>query len=131
MPPTPLMTKGTGTLARKWRKIKKRCSSFSSGDSVARNNQSPAPAQNRSCDNDNDYNDDGDDDVFAGHEDEGIAIGELEQSSDSSKLRNLKNKIQLWNRRRRSSQGGRPQKLFFFGMFGNKLDRLSQAKFSY
>ena len=30
MPPTPLMAKGTGTLARKWRKIRKRCSSFSS-----------------------------------------------------------------------------------------------------
>ena len=30
MPPTPLMTKSTGSLARKWRKIRKRCSSFSS-----------------------------------------------------------------------------------------------------
>ena len=30
MPPTPLMAKGTGSLARKWRKIRKRCSSFSS-----------------------------------------------------------------------------------------------------
>ena len=30
MPPTPLMSKGTGSLARKWRKIRKRCSSFSS-----------------------------------------------------------------------------------------------------
>lgn len=36
MPPTPLITKGTGTLARKWRKIKKRCSSFSSGDGISR-----------------------------------------------------------------------------------------------
>ena len=112
MPPTPLMTKGTGTLARKWRKIKKRCSSFSSGDAVQRNSGSPAPTQNRSCDSHNDNHDyhdndnDDDDDVFASHEDEGIAIGELEPSSDSSKLRNLKNKIQQqWNRRRRSSQG--------------------------
>lgn len=110
MPPTPLITKGTGTLARKWRKIKKRCSSFSSGDSVQRNGQSQAPAQNRSCDTNtggyhNGDDDDCDDDVFASHEDEGIAIGELEHSSDSSKLRNLKNKIQIWNRRRRSSQG--------------------------
>ena len=30
MPPTPLMAKSTGSLARKWRKIRKRCSSFSS-----------------------------------------------------------------------------------------------------
>ena len=104
MPPTPLMTKGTGTLARKWRKIKKRCSSFSSGDSVQRNNQSTTSTQNRSTDvNDEDC----DDDVFANHEDEGIAIGDPtnDQSSESSKLRNLKNKIQQWNRSRRNSQG--------------------------
>ena len=30
MAPTPLMAKSTGSLARKWRKIRKRCSSFSS-----------------------------------------------------------------------------------------------------
>ena len=36
MAPTPLLAKGNGTLARKWRKIKKRCSSFSSGDSLSR-----------------------------------------------------------------------------------------------
>ena len=30
MPPTPLIAKGTGSLARKWRNIRKRCSSFSS-----------------------------------------------------------------------------------------------------
>ncbi len=35
MAPTPLSTKGSGTLARKWRKLKKRCSSFSSGDNVS------------------------------------------------------------------------------------------------
>ena len=31
MAPTPLMNKGTGSLARKWKKIRKRCSSFSNG----------------------------------------------------------------------------------------------------
>ena len=111
MPPTPLMTKGTGTLARKWRKIKKRCSSFSSGDAVTRTNNSSTPAQDRSANNDLqdfEYNDDADDDVFANQDDEGIAIGDLagiEQNSDSSKLQNLKNKIKQWNRHRRSSQG--------------------------
>ena len=64
---------------------------------MQRNGQSQAPAQNRSCDTNtggyhNGDDDDCDDDVFASHEDEGIAIGELEHSSDSSKLRNLKNK---------------------------------------
>jgi hypothetical protein len=79
MPPTPLITKGTGTLARKWRKIKKRCSSFSSGDAVQRGGQ----GQNRSADSGADYNGaeyNDDDDVFtAAHDDEGIAIGEIEQ----------------------------------------------------
>ena len=109
MPPTPLMTKGTGTLARKWRKIKKRCSSFSSGDSVSRTSQQ-TPNQSRSTFHDDELNNDDDDEVFASHEDEGIAIGELtnggiDQNPDSSTLRSLKNKIQQWNRRRRSSQG--------------------------
>jgi len=48
MPPTPLITKGTGTLARKWRKIKKRCSSFSSGDGISR---SPSSLGKQDCHN--------------------------------------------------------------------------------
>ena len=36
MAPTPLLSKGsTSSLARRWRKLKKRCSSFSSGDTLS------------------------------------------------------------------------------------------------
>ena len=112
MAPTPLLAKGNGTLARKWRKIKKRCSSFSSGDSLSRsksedrsmvglhhNNLSIQPTQVE-C---------GMGDDLRTQEDEGIAIGEPNATlnTDASKFRHLRDKLQQWNsdlRRRRSSQ---------------------------
>ena len=80
MAPGPLLTKGNGTLARKWRKIKKRCSSFSSGDIL---NATHLSRSKSTCDD----------------EDEGIG--------NDNKV-TLRDKITSWNtelRRRRSSQG--------------------------
>ena len=94
MAPTPLLSKGNGTLARKWRKIKKRCSSFSSGDNLSR-----SKSEDRGQDISEPLE----------HEDEGIAIGEPNATlhTDASKFRHLRDKLQQWNsdlRRRRSSQ---------------------------
>ena len=96
MAPTPLLAKGNGTLARKWRKIKKRCSSFSSGDSLPR-----SPVKEPTED-------------IQGHsnrdvEDEGIAIGEPNATlnTEASKFRHLRDKLQQWNtdlKKRRNSQ---------------------------
>ena len=112
MAPTPLLAKGNGTLARKWRKIKKRCSSFSSGDSLSRsksedrsivglhhNNLSVQPTQVE-C---------GMGDDLRTQEDEGIAIGEPNATlnTDASKFRHLRDKLQQWNsdlKKRRNSQ---------------------------
>lgn len=95
MAPTPLLSKGNGTLARKWRKIKKRCSSFSSGDNLSRSKSEDRGQEVSEVLRD---------------EDEGIAIGEPNATlhTDASKFRHLRDKLQQWNsdlRRRRSSQG--------------------------
>ena len=109
MAPTPLLAKGNGTLARKWRKIKKRCSSFSSGDSLSRSKsedgrygQNQLQQQAAMADQD---------DLPAGQalEDEGIAIGEPNATlnTDASKFRHLRDKLQQWNsdlKKRRNSQ---------------------------
>ena len=97
MAPTPLLSKGNGTLARKWRKIKKRCSSFSSGDHLSR-----SKSEDRG-----DLRTQEDPEIRL--EDEGIAIGEPNATlhTDASKFRHLRDKLQQWNsdlRRRRSSQ---------------------------
>lgn len=105
MAPTPLLSKGNGTLARKWRKIKKRCSSFSSGDALARSksqerdNIEGGHHQPRRSNHDQDEEEG----------EEGIAIGEPNATlnTDASKFRHLRDKLQQWNsdlRRRRSSQ---------------------------
>ena len=105
MAPTPLLAKGNGTLARKWRKIKKRCSSFSSGDSMSRSKSEDRHERNNAdCLTTVDINEHTRDIV-----DEGIAIGEPNATlnTDASKFRHLKDKLQQWNsdlRRRRSSQ---------------------------
>jgi len=66
MPPTPLLTKGSGTLARKWKKIKKRCSSFSSGDGISRSSTGQERAD-----------DPGDDDVFVKSTTQSISISNV------------------------------------------------------
>ena len=101
MAPTPLLAKGNGTLARKWRKIKKRCSSFSSGDSLSRSKSEDRQGGSG--------NNDATQDLRTRDEDEGIAIGEPNATlnTDASKFRHLRDKLQQWNsdlRRRRSSQ---------------------------
>ena len=98
MAPTPLLSKGNGTLARKWRKIKKRCSSFSSGDHLSRSKSDLGGQDLGGTQEDLEIN-----------EDEGIAIGEPNATlhTDASKFRHLRDKLQQWNsdlRRRRSSQ---------------------------
>lgn len=95
MAPTPLLAKGNGTLARKWRKIKKRCSSFSSGDALQPRSKATADPHQH--------------DPYDHHEDEGIAIGEPNATlnTDASKFRHLRDKLQQWNsdlKKRRSSQ---------------------------
>ena len=101
MAPTPLLSKGNGTLARKWRKIKKRCSSFSStGDALAR-----SKSQERDNSSGGHYDHRNQDE----EEEVGIAIGEPNATlnTDASKFRHLRDKLQQWNsdlRRRRSSQ---------------------------
>jgi hypothetical protein len=104
-PPTPLLAKGNGTLARKWRKIKKRCSSFSSGDAMPR---SKSMTEDVHCNGISINCNAG----ISNNQDEmgGIlAIGEPNDSlnTDASKFRHLKDKLQQWNsdlRRRQSSQ---------------------------
>ena len=85
MPPAALTSKGTGTLARKWRKIKKRCSSFSSSDNMVNGNRSAKDNE----------------------DDEGIDDVDHVNANDGSKLANLRDKISQWSsdRRRRNSQG--------------------------
>jgi len=109
MAPTPLLAKGNGTLARKWRKIKKRCSSFSSGDSLSRSKSEDRTShishhnQTVECSSEDLRTRD--------VEDEGIAIGEPNatlNTSDASKFRHLRDKLQQWNsdlKKRRNSQG--------------------------
>jgi len=127
MAPTPLLAKGNGTLARKWRKIKKRCSSFSSGDSLSRSKSedrsSHCAANGLSnfslshshkvsdveCSTD-DLRTHSRDHSCGGVEDEGIAIGEPNATlnTDASKFRHLRDKLQQWNSdlmKRRNSQG--------------------------
>ena len=95
MAPTPLLSKGNGTLARKWRKIKKRCSSFSSGDALARSksqerdNIEGGHHQPRRSNHDQDEEEG----------EEGIAIGEPNATlnTDASKFRHLRDKLQQWN----------------------------------
>lgn len=104
MAPTPLLSKGNGTLARKWRKIKKRCSSFSSGDALAR-----SKSQERDNTSGHQPRRSNDQDEEAEEGEEGIAIGEPNATlnTDASKFRHLRDKLQQWNsdlRRRRSSQ---------------------------
>ena len=100
MAPTPLMTKGTGSLARKWKKIRKRCSSFSSnGD----NNASNAALSRSLSINAGDTNDDS-----------LVAIGDLNVTianptsteREMSTFSGLKTRLQQFTekKRRRSSQ---------------------------
>ena len=110
MAPTPLLAKGNGTLARKWRKIKKRCSSFSSGDTLSRSKSEERSNHNQNQPNLTNLNFEhleqhGGQDI----EDEGIAIGEPNATlnTDASKFRHLREKLQQWNtdlKKRRSSQ---------------------------
>ena len=108
MAPTPLLAKGNGTLARKWRKIKKRCSSFSSGDSLPRTSPSVTSPGKEPFEDEQKYRETNRDMV----EDEGIAIGEPNatlnnSATDASKFRHLRDKLQQWNsdmKKRRSSQ---------------------------
>ncbi len=94
MPPTPLLTKGsTSSLARKWRKLKKRCSSFSSGDNLSGGNgihRSKSITSNdcRGGCHDDDEDDDG-----------------YEEGEGGVRSWNIRDKINQWNSRRRSSQG--------------------------
>ncbi|XP_059081642.1 uncharacterized protein LOC131879359 [Tigriopus californicus] len=115
MPPAP-MTKGTGSLARKWRKIKKRCSSFSSGDVLNGLTRSKSMTE-RDALGSEDMNHhqtshlDSDDE----EEDFDEGIGELNitvatttlDEASLSKFRNIRDKLHQWNfdRKRRSSQG--------------------------
>ena len=104
MAPTPLSTKGSGTLARKWRKLKKRCSSFSSGDNV-----SPGIARSKSMV----VGDAGEaEDLHAEDVDEEVRKERYSSvgSQDGSRLQTLlRGKLSQLNselrRRRRSSQG--------------------------
>ncbi len=102
MAPTPLLTKGNGTLARKWRKIKKRCASFSSGDA----GMSAAVARSKSM-NEKDISlgkGDNDDDI-----DEGVCADNSSIENSAKGFQGLRDKWQQWNselrRRRRNSQG--------------------------
>lgn len=97
MPPTSLIAKGNNTLARKWKKIKKRCSSFSSSDGLHRS---------KSVSDRQDFEADDDDEGIDGTDkrDRYGSIG----SNDASKFRNFRDKLNQWNaemRRRRNSQG--------------------------
>jgi len=112
MAPTPLLAKGNGTLARKWRKIKKRCSSFSSGDSLSRSKSEDRSIvgvhHNNLSISQVECGMPGDD--LRTQEDEGIAIGEPNATlnTDASKFRHLRDKLQQWNsdlKKRRNSQG--------------------------
>jgi hypothetical protein len=89
MAPTPLLSKGnTSTLARKWRKLKKRCSSFSSGDNLNAAMVRTKSVTSNDCQIDDDDADD----------DESI-------SADVSRMRNFRDKWDKWNRRHSGSQG--------------------------
>ncbi len=110
MAPTPLSTKGGGTLARKWRKIKKRCASFSSGDAVGTGmarSKSMVVASTEAGVRKEAEEEEEDAGFDNGPEDEEkySSVG----SRDASKFQHLRTKINNWNaelrRRRRSSQG--------------------------
>jgi hypothetical protein len=85
MPPAALLSKGQGTLARKWLKLKKRCSSFSSSDALAKPHESASSS------------------AAVAHADG--------HGDDVSHFQSLKDKLLQWNvelqrRRRRRSSGG-------------------------
>lgn len=81
MAPTPLLIKGnTSSLARKWRKLKKRCSSFSSGDTLS----GGGLVRSKSVTS----NDLDDDDATA-----------------ASKVNHIRQRIDAWNANRRRDSG--------------------------
>ncbi|XP_040580736.1 uncharacterized protein [Lepeophtheirus salmonis] len=80
MAPTPLITKGNNTLARKWRKLKKRCASFSSVDAIGARTPSPSGSKNEVLDHNQSAEDEDD--------------GNSPSSNLSTKIRS---KLSQWN----------------------------------
>ncbi len=97
MAPTPLSTKGGGTLARKWRKLKKRCSSFSSSDAIGGSGGVMARSRSSHL-------------VQGEEEDAGFEDGERSRSDSVGGGGGIRGKLNQWNNeirrrgRRRSSQ---------------------------
>ena len=101
MAPTPLLSKGNGTLARKWRKIKKRCSSFSSSHGESINSVSNGLSRSKSMTEKDALQQDTTDQDREKYN----SVG----SQDVSRFAHLRGKLNQWNtelkKKRRSSQG--------------------------
>ena len=81
MAPTPLMAKSTGSLARKWRKIRKRCSSFSStGDANISDDKTTQQISNNASYVDGSYGNN-------------LGISRSKSISDHSSLTNTDNEV--------------------------------------